>query len=297
MEHTPPAGSPLSAVDGHARYVPDEPTPDVTRDLHESRYAWIAENLVPGAATVLDLGCGSGYGAYHLAGSAARVVGVDVSAAAIAHARDRYRAPNLAFVVVSPDWPLGDRLGADRFDLVVSAEVLEHVRNPFAHVTDMAAVLSPDGVAVVCTPNRWLRYERDRGGLFDRSHVMEFTPEALFSLLAVAFASVDLWFQCHPAADPPPAAPIGPTRPGLVRGVARGARRAVGVFVAEVVRATRRSRPPAPAPPSTAGPISPLRQAAEHRSEFVRAGRDGGPVPPGAVGLVAICRRPRNDPA
>ncbi|MFM8304223.1 MAG: class I SAM-dependent methyltransferase, partial [Actinomycetota bacterium] len=215
--------TPITVADGHARFVPDLPVSAAVRDLHESRYAWVTTTFDLAGTRVLDLGCGSGYGARHLASVASEVVAADVSAAAVAYAAHRYPAANVRPVLLDPADPLGAAPGIAPVDLVMSAEVLEHVRNPFAHVADIASVLAEDGVAVVCTPNRWFRYTSNRGGLLDPSHVMEFTPDALVGLLAGWFTRVELWFQVWPLASATPATPRG-----LPRRVARGARRVAG---------------------------------------------------------------------
>jgi len=64
---------------------------------HLQRYA-LCRGLVRGKR-VLDIATGEGYGAAMLCGSASRVIGVDVAADAIAHARAKYRAANMHFVV------------------------------------------------------------------------------------------------------------------------------------------------------------------------------------------------------
>src|SRR5207253_2018079 len=75
---------------------------------------------------VLDAGSGEGYGAALLAEVAARVVGID-RAEAVRVAAARHRAPGLEFRAHDLE-----RLGAlgERFDLVVSFQVIEHVRDP-----------------------------------------------------------------------------------------------------------------------------------------------------------------------
>jgi len=78
------------------RIVPDQTAPGILA-LHLKRYEFARPHCV--AAEVLDAGCGVGYGSAYLAEVASRVVGVDVSEEAIAYARERYRRPNLEFVL------------------------------------------------------------------------------------------------------------------------------------------------------------------------------------------------------
>jgi len=89
---------------------------------HVARYTW-AMSRCPGL-TVVDLGCGDGYGAFMLSWTAARVVGIDVSVTAVEHARERYRG------VEYRTGDLTDPAAIPRADVGTCFEVLEHVRDP-----------------------------------------------------------------------------------------------------------------------------------------------------------------------
>ncbi|MGL5838395.1 MAG: bifunctional 2-polyprenyl-6-hydroxyphenol methylase/3-demethylubiquinol 3-O-methyltransferase UbiG, partial [Sphingorhabdus sp.] len=47
-----------------------------------------------------------------------------------------------------------EELKLDRFDLVTSMEVIEHVTDPAGFVMGLAARLKPDGLMILSTPNR-----------------------------------------------------------------------------------------------------------------------------------------------
>src|SRR5206468_2348627 len=47
-----------------------------------------------------------------------------------------------------------ESLAGERFDLVVSMEVVEHVTDPAAFVAGLVAALAEDGLLVLSTPNR-----------------------------------------------------------------------------------------------------------------------------------------------
>src|SRR3569833_523537 len=66
---------------------------------HWHRYAF-ARRFVAGRRA-LDVACGEGYGSALLAQTAADVVGVDIDAAAVAHAAVCYGAPNVRFMAGS----------------------------------------------------------------------------------------------------------------------------------------------------------------------------------------------------
>jgi ubiquinone/menaquinone biosynthesis C-methylase UbiE len=140
---------------------------------------------------VLDVACGEGYGSALLAGAAASVTGVDVAAAAIAHARRRYaEAPGLQFVEAPCErLPFADAA----FDLVVSFETLEHIDAHDAFFAEVRRVLTPDGLFMVSTPDK-AEYS-DKRGIHNEFHVKELYAEEFERLLARHFARCRILHQ------------------------------------------------------------------------------------------------------
>ena len=95
---------------------------------HFHRYMWAARFLE--GRRVLDLGSGEGFGAAILASVAREVVGADIDAAAVEHARLRYGRPGLSYETASAlDL---SRFERGSFDAVVAFEMIEHVAGPRA---------------------------------------------------------------------------------------------------------------------------------------------------------------------
>lgn len=110
----------------------------------------------PLARRILDLGCHQGGVGWRLRqdrpGAALHLTGVDVDPRAVARATDLYGyddayAANLDGVWSEQAW------SADTYDCIIAADVLEHLRDPWAAVGTLRDLLNPDGVIVASIPN------------------------------------------------------------------------------------------------------------------------------------------------
>jgi 2-polyprenyl-6-hydroxyphenyl methylase/3-demethylubiquinone-9 3-methyltransferase len=121
---------------------------------------WLAAaraRLVPDAtrpdSLLLDLACGGGLLAPHVAGKGHRHVGLDLSRTALPQAREHGVLPVRGDVL---RLPFADEVA----DVVVAGEVLEHVEEPLELVSEACRVLRPGGVLVLDTiaATRWGRF-------------------------------------------------------------------------------------------------------------------------------------------
>ncbi len=121
-----------------------------------------------GGLEVLDLGCGNGYLSRELARRGARVTGVDLSPEMIRLAEEREAASPLGIDYELLDaLAVGDRFGAERFDLVTACMSLQDMPDIPGVITATRQVLRSGGRFVTCnshpfsdTPFReWFRDE------------------------------------------------------------------------------------------------------------------------------------------
>lgn len=101
----------------------------------------------------LDVGCGAGLLCEPLARLGADVTGLDAAPENIGVARAHAALSGLTI-----DYRAGsvEDLGGERFDLVTSMEVIEHVTDPAAFIAGLTGALAEGGLMVLSTPNRTL---------------------------------------------------------------------------------------------------------------------------------------------
>jgi len=172
---------------------------------HLSRYRFAAQ--FARGRRVLDCACGAGYGSRILmSGGALAVVGVDIDPEAVEHARARYSAAGVEFLV--DDATRLERIDDGSIDLYVCLETLEHASDGELVLQQAARVLRPDGLFLCSTPN----WEVSRAQ--NPFHVKEYTRAELRDVLSSRFARVRILFQRNYLATriaPAPGDPVDQT--------------------------------------------------------------------------------------
>lgn len=171
------------------RIDPTDPGADpVQVRLHLARYEF-AQAYADGAR-VLDLGCGTGYGARMLAEVARGVVAIDSNPDVIEMARRRSAHPRVTFMTADA----ADPPDAGPFDLITCFEVIEHVADPNAVLRATRARLDPSkGSLIVSTPCRRSGNAETRPA--NPFHVREWNLEEFRHLLGNFFVSVQMYGQ------------------------------------------------------------------------------------------------------
>lgn len=140
---------------------------------------------------VLDAGCGARRGAWMLAETAKKVIGVDYSPKAIEYAKRHFSKDNLEYKLMDccalgfPD---------NTFEVVVSLEVIEHIKDQRKYLSEMCRVLKPGCLYIGSTPDK--RPIRPRQGLIiNPNHLKELTLEEYRQLLSSYFTQVNIYGQ------------------------------------------------------------------------------------------------------
>ena len=115
---------------------------------HFSIYRFFAQFVHD--ATVLDAGCGTGYGAAHLAASGARTVtGIDTNEKAIRYARRTYRRDNLIFRVHD----CTDLVTVtSAVQVITCSNTMEHLHTPYVFLEQARQVLDGTGILLIAVP-------------------------------------------------------------------------------------------------------------------------------------------------
>ena len=145
------------------------------------RWRYILRRIVelyPGAR-VLDVGAGNGYFVFLARKEfGLHADGVEISEAEIAFAREKFGVRLLK-------QPLSELAGG--YDVVTSFNVLEHVKEPWRLLREMAETSAPDGVLVLTTPNPGCVHRRMKGlrrwGMVDPPHHINLFPRAALAHL------------------------------------------------------------------------------------------------------------------
>jgi SAM-dependent methyltransferase len=105
----------------------------------------LARHYAGGAGRALELGAGSGALAERLQEAGFHVLATDIGAPAF-RGRTEFVQLNLDCHDFFQNLP-------ERYDLVTSVEVIEHLASPIAFLTGVKALLNQGGVAIITTPN------------------------------------------------------------------------------------------------------------------------------------------------
>lgn len=184
---TPPDPAPAEApASANGRY-------EFEIDLDSNSTHAKVVRLVGRDRRVLELGPATGYMSRIFVENGCSVVGLEVDPG-MAEQAERYCERVIVGDLESLD--LDTELGEDRFDVIVAADVLEHLKQPLELLQRLRGFLAEDGFFVLSLPNvahgsvRLAllegHFSYQRHGLLDETHLRFFTHETVAELLDAA---------------------------------------------------------------------------------------------------------------
>lgn len=142
--------------------------------------------------TVLDVGCGYGYGSYILSAKAKEVIGVDSSPERIEAAKKTYTKTNLDFLVLD-GFKIEEHFKDEKIDVITAMEFIEHIHQPQEFLKIAYKLLTPGGCMILSTPNRRFRLRAEEDRPWNPEHIQEFDKDTLFSLVSNSpFSNIEI---------------------------------------------------------------------------------------------------------
>lgn len=173
----------------------------------------IVRNLKQEPENILDVGCGTGYFAHLLKVMYpnAKVYGVDISNTALSIGKEKYK--EIIFIKADAEVKLPFR--DNTFDLVISGEHIEHIRDIDQNLLEINRVMRIRGTLIITTPNlvsafnrllvlvgkwpfyfeasllktipmfKFMKFTFPNKDLLPSGHLRLFTPEMLVKLLKI----------------------------------------------------------------------------------------------------------------
>ena len=143
---------------------------------------------IEGIRSICDLGCGNGHIAGRLASLGYDVTGIDASHSGIRIAASTYPNVNFNEAHIDPNLP-----APEKFDLVISSDVIEHLYRPSDLLEAANSLLKPGGHILLGTPYHGYlknlalavagRMESHFSALHDGGHIKFFSVKTLSQLL------------------------------------------------------------------------------------------------------------------
>jgi methionine biosynthesis protein MetW len=181
-----------------ARYEASSVMPENKYDRTRILLEWIGEGK-----RVLEVGCSTGYISRLLVDRKCEVTGVEIDPVAAERARS-YCREVLVLDLNSPSW-VGS-FGSRKFEVVLLADVLEHLSDPWRVLREIAGLLDVAGSVVISLPNLVHFVTRARialgqfnytsTGTLDHTHLRFFTVKTARELIQSAGYRIT---RFHPA--------------------------------------------------------------------------------------------------
>ncbi len=154
---------------------------------HLVRYNF-ALNFIKNTDNVLDIPCGTGYGSKLISTRSNKTTGLDICTEAIDHAIEFFGSDNIEYMVGNAE-SLKDIFPIKSlFDVIVSFEGIEHLKNQESFLDGVSGLLKKDGLLIISTPRK------PHGSPY---HTVEFSREEFKDILSEFFIVEKMFGQIY----------------------------------------------------------------------------------------------------
>lgn len=171
----------------------------------ENYFQWVREDLInffsayykqheTDTENVLEIGCAQGkFGNYFKKKyNTLNYIGIDIFQEAVDLANDEIDTA-LCDNIENPKQETKELLEKYGFDLIILADVLEHLQNPWDTLKNMQKLLKPNGRIMISIPNggnievikklAFDKFEYEERGILDKTHLRFFTRYTILNLI------------------------------------------------------------------------------------------------------------------
>ena len=133
---------------------------------------------------VLEIGSGSGYGAYRLSKYTKKVIALDKDATSIKKSQKRYGAKNLTFISSTIEKYKTNQ----KFDVIILFQVIEHIQDVQSLFETILLLLKKKGLLILSTPNASTQSYNE-----NPYHFSEYTFTELKGMLSKFFSNIKIY--------------------------------------------------------------------------------------------------------
>ncbi len=141
---------------------------------------YLAEEYING--DLLEIGCGEGRGIELLKGHCKSFTAIDKIKPVLDELATRF--PEVTFI--HDNIPPFNKIKSDAYDVIISFQVIEHIKNDRLYLEEIKRVLKPGGKALITTPNIKKTLSRNPW------HIREYTADELTKLASEVFDHVEM---------------------------------------------------------------------------------------------------------
>jgi len=155
-------------------------------------YRFFLQNIPP-ESSVLDIGCGNGALAFHIAKNVQSVTAIDINRKNIRLAKQRFSRTNLHYLT-------GDATTfqfSETFDVITLSNVLEHIEHRIEFLRSISSIAPTILIRIPLITRDWLAVYKKEIGIeyrLDNTHFTEYTEESFAEEIHVAGLTLESSF-------------------------------------------------------------------------------------------------------